>query len=84
MRRWWLWAAIAWALLFLAPPTRPLAVRFLPLGEAWDDLLVLLAVGILISANVTLAILRARERRQARALQRDEEIQRLEHELFDE
>lgn len=84
MLRAWLWAALVWALLFLMPPTRPLAVRFLPLGRAWDDVLVLVAVGILGGGTVSLGVIRWRERRARQAIAREQAIRRLEHELFDE
>lgn len=84
MSRWWLRTAIVWAVLFLIPLTRPLAVRFLPLGEAWDDILVLVATSILATANLALFVMRERDRRRAKTIERERDIRRLEHELFDE
>lgn len=63
-----------WAILFLMPPTRWLAVWLLPLGRSWDDLLMLFAIGIVLGS---LAFTAVHERRQQKELKRKQELERI-------
>lgn len=82
MLKWIIWALAIWGLLFLAPPTRPLAVYFLPLRSVGGDVLGVLAFVFLIGGSVLLAYNRHKWEQEKHRRDRRHHIEDLEEELF--
>lgn len=82
MLKWLGWALVVWGVMFLAPPTRPFAVYFLPLESVGGDVLGVIAFSFLVGGSSVIAVQRIRNVNKHHRLERQDRIEELERELF--